>query len=359
MVEKKKRILVTGGAGFIGSHFIRLHLMETSDVILNIDVLTYASSLESLSSVATHPCYTFLQGNICDNQTVAKALQDFQPDAVIHFAAESHVDRSIDQPSPFIETNIVGSHNLLVCTLDYWKHLSSDAKRNFRYLHISTDEVYGSLGEKGAFSEASPYAPSSPYSASKAASDHLARAYYATYNLPVIVTNCSNNYGPYQFPEKLIPLMLFRALSEQPLPLYGDGKHVRDWLYVEDHCRALSVVLNQGIPGETYNIGGNCEKRNIEVVNTICQYLDKISPRKNKESYAKLITFVADRPGHDRRYAIDMTKIKKELGWEPKESFEVGLEKTVEWYIHHKDWVAQIIEKGYAGERLGTWNFPL
>ena len=347
------RILVTGGAGFIGSALIR-HLIAQSDyTVLNLDKLTYAGVLASLDPVASHPRYRFVRGDIGDAERVGQLLADFAPDVIAHLAAESHVDRSIDGPGAFIQTNIVGTFTLLQQALGYWQGLPADRQARFRFHHISTDEVYGSLGETGRFIETTAYDPRSPYSASKAASDHLVRAWGHTYGLPVLVTNCSNNYGPYHFPEKLIPLVIIRALGGEPLPVYGDGRNVRDWLYVEDHARALRRVFEAGVPGETYNIGGNAERRNIDVVRAICAALDSSRPREDGRSYAQQITFVADRPGHDQRYAIDAGKIARTLGWQPEVSFEDGIARTVEWYLARPDWWEPILARRYTTERLG------
>lgn len=338
-----KNILVTGGAGFIGSAVIRYLINETNNNVLNIDKLTYAGNLESLETISSNPRYQFLHADICDKVAMTKAFDDFEPDIVMHLAAESHVDRSIDGPMDFIQTNIIGTYNLLDVARNYWQNLTEDKKTSFRFHHISTDEVYGDLeGTDDLFTEATPYSPSSPYSASKASSDHLVRAWHRTYGLPVVVTNCSNNYGPYHFPEKLIPLVILNALDGKPLPVYGDGKQIRDWLYVEDHARALYLVATTAKVGETYNIGGHNEKQNIDVVKTICTILDNIKPRTDGQSYTQQITFVKDRPGHDLRYAIDASKISKELNWQPQETFESGIQKTVEWYLANQDWVNHV-----------------
>ncbi|QLC73409.1 dTDP-glucose 4,6-dehydratase [Pseudomonas sp. LPB0260] len=349
------RILVTGGAGFIGSALIRHLLNETEHQVLNLDKLTYAGNLESLASVAGNPRYQFLQADIGDQATVAEALAQFQPDALMHLAAESHVDRSIDGPAEFIQTNIVGTYSLLEATRAYWSALPAERKQAFRFHHISTDEVYGDLhGVDDLFSETTPYAPSSPYSASKAASDHLVRAWQRTYGLPVLLTNCSNNYGPYHFPEKLIPLVILNALDSKPLPVYGNGQQVRDWLYVEDHARALLKVVTEGQVGETYNIGGHNEQKNLHVVESICALLDELAPRQQGGAYREQITFVADRPGHDQRYAIDASKIERELGWKPQETFASGLRKTVRWYLDNLDWCRRVQDGSYQRERLGA-----
>ena len=322
---------------------IRYLINETNNNVLNIDKLTYAGNLESLETVSNNPRYQFLHADICDKSAMTKAFQDFQPNIVMHLAAESHVDRSINGPMDFIQTNIIGTYNLLDVARNYWQNLTEDKKTSFRFHHISTDEVYGDLeGTDDLFTEATPYSPSSPYSASKASSDHLVRAWHRTYGLPVVVTNCSNNYGPYHFPEKLIPLVILNALDGKPLPVYGDGKQIRDWLYVEDHARALYLVATTAKVGETYNIGGHNEKQNIDVVKTICTILDNIKPRTDGQSYIQQITFVKDRPGHDLRYAIDASKIQQELNWQPQETFESGIQKTVEWYLANQDWVNHV-----------------
>lgn len=350
------KILVTGGAGFIGSALVRYLIGESSYQVLNLDKLTYAGVLSSLAEVADNPRHRFIRGDICDGALVAQLLTSFQPDIIAHLAAESHVDRSIDGPGEFIQTNVVGTFTLLQQALGYWQGLPPERRASFRFHHISTDEVYGSLGEQGLFTETTAYDPRSPYSASKAASDHLVRAWGHTYGLPVLVTNCSNNYGPYHFPEKLIPLIIIRALAGEALPVYGDGSNVRDWLYVEDHARALRRVFEAGLPGETYNIGGNAERRNIDVVRAISAALDARQPRSDGKSYAEQITFVADRPGHDQRYAIDACKISRELGWQPEVSFEDGIVRTVDWYLSRKDWWEPILQRGYATQRLGLRN---
>ena len=338
-----KNILVTGGAGFIGSAVVRYLINSTDNRVLNLDKLTYAGNLESLASVNDNPRYQFLHADICDKVAMTKAFDDFEPDIVMHLAAESHVDRSIDGPMDFIQTNILGTYTLLEVARAYYQGLSDDKKHSFRFHHISTDEVYGDLeGTEDLFTEETSYSPSSPYSASKASSDHLVRAWHRTYGLPVVVTNCSNNYGPYHFPEKLIPLVILNALDGKPLPVYGDGKQIRDWLYVEDHARALYLVATTAKVGETYNIGGHNEKQNIDVVKTICTILDNIKPRTDGQSYIQQITFVKDRPGHDLRYAIDASKIQQELNWQPQETFESGIQKTVEWYLANQDWVNHV-----------------
>ena len=352
-----KRVLVTGGAGFIGSATIRNLIRETDSIILNLDKLTYAGNLHSLQEVADSPRYTFVRADICDRIAVEQAVMAFRPDTVMHLAAESHVDRSIDGPSAFIQTNVVGTAVLLEVVTAYWRGLPDEQKAGFRFHHISTDEVYGSLGTEGLFTEQTPYDPRSPYSASKAASDHLVSAWYHTYGLPVLITNCSNNYGPYHFPEKLIPLVILNALDGKPLPIYGKGDNVRDWLYVDDHAKALQLVVEKGVPGETYNVGGNTERTNLQVVETICDTLNVLCPERLGElglrSFRELITFVTDRPGHDKRYAIDASKLKCQLGWSPAETFDTGIRKTVQWYLDNAWWWQPIREKTYAGERLG------
>lgn len=345
-------ILVTGGAGFIGSNFIRLMVRKNIKVI-NVDKLTYAGNLESLNDVMDNERHVFVQGSINERQLILDLLHQYKPAAIVNFAAESHVDRSIDGPSEFIQTNIVGTFELLEAARGYWSQLPDDKKEDFRFLHVSTDEVYGSLGETGYFTEATQYAPNSPYSASKAASDHLVRAYHHTYRLPVLTTNCSNNYGSYQFPEKLIPLMILNALAGKPLPVYGDGLNIRDWLYVEDHCHAILTVLDKGAVGETYNIGGHNEKTNLEIVHTICNLLDNEKPRLDGQSYREQIISVKDRPGHDRRYAINASKIKEELGWVPAETFESGISKTIRWYLDNPVWCQRVCDGSYRGERMG------
>ena len=350
------KLLITGGAGFIGSAVIRHVIQNTNHDVVNLDKLTYAGNLESLADVSSSGRYCFEQIDICDRVAVDRVLIQHRPDAIMHLAAESHVDRSIDGPADFIETNIVGTYTLLEATRSYWNSLAAEQKASFRFHHISTDEVYGDLeGTTDLFTEATPYAPSSPYSASKASSDHLVRAWHRTYSLPVVITNCSNNYGPYHFPEKLIPLMILNALEGKPLPVYGKGEQVRDWLYVEDHARALFKVVTEGKVGETYNIGGHNEKQNIEVVHTICNLLEELAPEKpmNVLQYSDLITYVTDRPGHDLRYAIDASKIQKELGWVPEETFETGLRKTVQWYLDNLDWCQRVQDGSYQRERLG------
>lgn len=349
------RILVTGGAGFIGSAVCRQLAANPGNHVVNVDKLTYAGNLTSLRQIENYPNYRFVQADICDDATMLDLLRSENIDAVMHLAAESHVDRSIDGPGAFIETNIVGTFRLLNAALAYWRELPADAKSAFRFHHISTDEVFGDLPfDSGIFTEETPYAPSSPYSASKAASDHLVRAWHETYGLPVVLSNCSNNYGPFHFPEKLIPLVILNALDGKPLPVYGKGANVRDWLYVEDHARALETVVTKGAVGESYNIGGHNEKTNLNVVETICDILDQKRPRKGGGRYRDLITFVSDRPGHDRRYAIDASKIERDLGWIPQESFETGLAKTIDWYLANEWWWEPIRSGRYAGERLGA-----
>lgn len=349
------KLLVTGGAGFIGSAVIRHLINDTSHTVLNVDVLTYAGNLESIPC-ADNERYQFAQIDICDSAALEQEFDRFKPDAVMHLAAESHVDRSIDGPAEFIQTNIVGTYNMLEASRKYWNGLDQVAKQDFRFHHISTDEVYGDLGPEGLFTETNSYEPSSPYSASKASSDHLVRAWQRTYGLPTLVTNCSNNYGPYHFPEKLIPLVILNALAGKSLPVYGDGSQIRDWLYVEDHARALVKVVTEGEVGETYNIGGHNERKNIEVVKTICVILDDLVPAKSMaiEKYEELITYVTDRPGHDVRYAIDASKIERELGWTPIETFESGIRKTVEWFLANESWWQRVLDGSYQGERLGT-----
>lgn len=342
-------IMVTGGAGFIGSNFVNdwLALNETGSVV-NLDKLTYAGNLENLSVLRNNPRHVFIKGNIGDRALTARLLLQHRPEAVIHFAAESHVDRSIQGPDDFIQTNVVGTFKLLEEVKSYWEGLPSTQQARFRFLNVSTDEVYGSLTlDEPAFTERHPYAPNSPYSASKAAADHMVRAYHHTYGLPVLTTNCSNNYGPYQFPEKLIPLVILNALQGRPIPVYGEGKNIRDWLYVGDHCAAIRAVLDKGAPGEVYNIGGNQEKTNIDLVHELCRLLDELMPRDDSQSYASLISFVADRPGHDLRYAIDAGKITGETGWMPKETFDSGIRKTVNWYLQNGEWVEHVISGAY------------
>lgn len=348
-----KTWLVTGGAGFIGGNFV-LDAVADGIKVVNLDALTYAGNRDTLASLDDNPLHVFVHGDIGDAALVQQLLAEHRLDAVINFAAESHVDRSIDGPAAFVQTNVVGTLALLEAVRDYWKALQGDAREAFRFLHVSTDEVYGSLGETGLFTEDTAYAPNSPYSASKAASDHLVRAFHHTYGLPVLTTNCSNNYGPYQFPEKLIPLVIAKAIAGEPLPIYGDGKNVRDWLYVGDHCSAIRVVLDGGTVGETYNVGGNAERQNIEVVRTICALLDHKRPRADGGNYADQITFVTDRPGHDRRYAIDASKLKRELGWEPAHTFEQGIADTVDWYLNNQPWVSRVLDGSYRLERIGS-----
>ena len=351
-----QKIVITGGAGFIGSAVVRHIIENTQDSVVNVDKLTYAGNLESLESVENNPRYAFEYVDICDAKALARVFEQHQPDAVMHLAAESHVDRSIDRSAAFIETNIVGTYTLLETARTYWNGLSGEKKAAFRFHHISTDEVYGDLeGTDDLFTETTPYAPSSPYSASKASSDHLVRAWLRTYGLPTIVTNCSNNYGPFHFPEKLIPLMILNALDGKPLPVYGNGQQIRDWLFVEDHARALYKVVTEGEVGETYNIGGHNEKANIDVVRTICALLEELVPNKpaGVAKYEDLITYVKDRPGHDVRYAIDAAKIGRELGWKPQETFESGIRKTVEWYLNNKKWWSRVLDGSYNRERLG------
>ncbi len=351
-------ILVTGGAGFIGSNFVHAWLAQHDEVLVNLDKLTYAGNLRNLHALAGDSRHRFVQGDIGDTTLVSQLLATHQPRAVLHFAAESHVDRSIHGPMDFIQTNVVGTFQLLESVRAYWSGLDDQSRQAFRFLHVSTDEVYGSLAaDAPAFSETHTYEPNSPYSASKAASDHLVRAWHHTYGLPVLTTNCSNNYGPYHFPEKLIPLVIYNALAGKPLPIYGDGQQVRDWLYVEDHCKAIMRVLQDGRLGETYNVGGWNEKPNIEVVSTLCALLDELQPRADGQSYATQMTFVKDRPGHDRRYAIDARKLERELGWRPEETFETGLRKTVQWFLSHGDWVEEVTSGNYRtwiGQNYGS-----
>jgi dTDP-glucose 4,6-dehydratase len=345
--------LVTGGAGFIGGNFV-LEAVAKGVRVINLDALTYAGNLDTLSSLEGNPDHVFAHGNIGDQALVSRLLAEHQPDAVVNFAAESHVDRSIDGPGAFIQTNVVGTLALLESVRDYWRGLEAGKRDAFRFLHVSTDEVYGSLGDTGKFTESTPFAPNSPYSASKAASDHLVRAFHHTYGLPVLTTNCSNNYGPYHFPEKLIPLIIARALAGEPLPVYGDGKNVRDWLYVTDHCAAIRAVLEKGHPGETYNVGGDAERQNIEVVKTICELLDQRRPREDGKPRESQITYVTDRPGHDRRYAIDASKLQGELGWKPQYTFEKGIARTVDWYLENQAWVKRVLDGSYRLERIGA-----
>ena len=344
------RVIVTGGAGFIGSALVRHLVLVKGYEVLNVDAVTYAGYLPSLRSVEGQPNYRFLKANICDGDAMAEAIASFRPDRVMHLAAESHVDRSITGAADFVQTNVIGTFTLLEAARDYWSKLDEAAKDKFRFLHVSTDEVYGSLGDEGLFTEDTPYDPSSPYSASKASSDHLAKAWHRTYGLPVVVSNCSNNYGPYHFPEKLIPLTILNALAGERLPVYGKGENVRDWLYVEDHARALDLIAERGRAGETYNVGGRNEQRNIDVVRRICSVLDQLTPSNRPRD--ELIEFVTDRPGHDARYAIDATKLEHELGWRAQENFDTGIEKTVRWYLDN-DWWWRSLRERYAGERLG------
>ena len=352
-------ILVTGGAGFIGSNFVLDWLKESSEPVVNLDALTYAGNLENLQSIADNPRHIFVKGNMCDKELVSSLLAQYKPRAIVHFAAESHVDRSIFGPDLFFQTNVMGTLNLLESAKDYYDRILSEQEKNsFRFLHVSTDEVYGSLTfDEPAFTEETPYRPNSPYSASKASSDHAVRAWFHTYGFPVLTTNCSNNYGPYQFPEKLIPLVISNALARKPLPIYGDGLNIRDWLYVGDHCSAIRCVLENGKIGETYNVGGHNERNNVTIVKTICAILDEMRPHPDG-SYSKLITFVKDRPGHDRRYAIDSTKLQTQLGWKPKECFETGIRKTVQWYLDHQDWVRNVQSGAYrewTAKQYGNW----
>lgn len=348
-----KTLLVTGGAGFIGANFV-LQMVANGLRVINLDKLTYAGNLDTLESLNGNDKHVFVQGDIGDQAQVASLLQKHKPDAVVNFAAESHVDRSIDGPAAFVHTNVVGTLGLLEATRDYWRGLEGSGKDSFRFLHVSTDEVYGSLGDEGKFTETTPYAPNSPYSASKAASDHLVRAFHHTYGLPTLTTNCSNNYGPFQFPEKLIPLVIQKALAGEPLPVYGDGLNIRDWLYVGDHCSAIHRVLEGGRVGETYNVGGNAERTNITVVKTICALLDARKPLADGRKRESLITYVKDRPGHDRRYAIDSSKLQRELGWQPSHTFESGIEETVDWYLANQPWVQRVMDGSYRMERLGV-----
>ena len=353
MTNEALKILVTGGAGFIGSALVRNLITNSAHRVLNIDALTYAGNLSSLQSVANSDRYRFEQADICDTARVAELFADFAPDVVTHLAAESHVDRSIDGPAAFINTNIVGTFSMLSAALEYWRGLKGSAKNRFRFHHISTDEVFGALGDEGFFTEETAYDPRSPYSASKAGSDHLVSAWHHTYGLPVVITNCSNNYGPHHFPEKLIPLVIIKCLAGEPLPVYGKGDNVRDWLYVDDHVRALQAVFERGVVGESYMVGGRSEQTNLNVVHVICDTLDRIKPRGDGQSYRDQITFVADRPGHDFRYAIDATKLERDLGWSPQETFETGMEKTIRWYLENQDWWKAIQSGAYRGDRLG------
>jgi len=348
-----KKILITGGAGFIGSNLVHYLISHTKYLLVIVDKLTYAGNIESLPENDRNERYKFIKGDLCNRELIDNLINSERPDAVLHLAAESHVDRSIDGPSAFIETNINGTFELLEAVRGYWSSIDSRKRQDFKFLHISTDEVYGSLGTEGFFTEETPYRPNSPYSASKAASDHLVRAYHQTYGLPAIISNCSNNYGPRQFPEKLVPLVILNALEGKILPVYGTGQNIRDWLFVEDHCRALILLLEKGKPGEVYNIGGNTEKTNLAVVENICAVLDEISPRTDKKSYKDQITFVEDRPGHDLRYAVNTEKIRNELGWVPLESFESGLRKTVLWYMENQEWCKRVQDGSYMRQRLG------
>ena len=345
--------MVTGGAGFIGGNFVLENVAAGEVDIVNLDALTYAGNLDTLAGVIKDDHHHFVRGDIGDRELIDRLLLRHQPDAVVNFAAESHVDRSIDGPAEFIQTNVVGTLGLLESVLAYWRELAESRKDAFRFLHVSTDEVYGSLGDEGKFLETTPYAPNSPYSASKAASDHLVRAFHHTYGLPVLTTNCSNNYGPYQFPEKLVPLIILKALSEESLPIYGDGLNVRDWLYVTDHCKAIASVLARGRAGEVYNVGGDAEMTNIDVVKTICTILDELKPRQQGR-YQELVSHVKDRPGHDRRYAIDASKLQAELGWQPEESFASGIRKTIQWYLSNEPWCSRVLDGSYRGQRLGA-----
>lgn len=348
-----KTLLVTGGAGFIGGNFVLDLMAQGGFRVVNLDKLTYAGNLDTLASLKANPDHVFVQGDIGDRELIERLLAEHRPDGIVNFAAESHVDRSIDGPAEFVQTNVVGTLNLLERALAYWRNLSLERQDGFRFLHVSTDEVYGSLGPVGKFTEETAYAPNSPYSASKAASDHLVRAFHHTYGLPTLTTNCSNNYGPYQFPEKLIPLMIQKALAGEPLPVYGDGRNVRDWLFVRDHCRAIQRVLEAGRTGEVYNVGGDSERENIHVVKTICGMLDQRRPLADGRRRESLITYVKDRPGHDRRYAIDSSKLQRELGWAPQETFESGIARTVDWYLDHQSWCGRVLDGSYRMERLG------
>jgi len=346
-------VLVTGGAGFIGSNFVRQMLAETEDTIVNFDLLTYAGNLDTLDSLRGDDRHVFVQGDIADSERVSRLISEYQPSAIVNFAAASHVDRSIDGPPAFVQTNVVGTLNMLQCALDWWKTLPADDRAGFRFLQVSTDEVYGSLGPQGEFTEDSPLQPNNPYSASKAGADMLCRAYFVTHKLPVTMTRCSNNYGPRQFPEKLIPLVILKAVAGEPLPVYGDGGNIRDWLFVTDHCAAIERVLAAGQPGETYNVGGDAERRNIEVVRAICQLVDARVPRPDGKPRESQVTFVTDRPGHDKRYAIDAAKLETELGWKAQENFDTGIRRTIQWYLDNDWWWRPIREGRYAGERLG------
>jgi dTDP-glucose 4,6-dehydratase len=346
-------ILVTGGAGFIGSCFVRQIIGGTTHHVVNLDKLTYAGNFDSLEPIAGDSRHIFVQGDIADGGLALDLMREHGITHVVNFAAESHVDRSIDGPAEFVQTNVVGTFRMLEAARKYWHDSPPAIREGFRFLHVSTDEVYGSLGADGLFTESTPYAPNSPYSASKASSDHFVRAYHHTYGLPTLITNCSNNYGPYQFPEKLIPLMILNAVEGKPLPVYGDGQNIRDWLFVEDHCRAIRKVLQQGTPGEVYNIGGSCERTNLQVVHAICEAVDRLRPGLRHSPCSSLVTYVKDRPGHDRRYAIDSSKIRRELGWRPEQDFESGLALTVRWYLNNPDWIERIQTGGYRRERLG------
>jgi len=348
-----RSILITGGAGFIGGCLVRLIVRDKLFRVINLDKLTYAGNLDSLESISSDPNYHFVHGDIGDYKLTSALLRQHRPQAIVHLAAESHVDRSIDAPAAFVETNVTGTFQLLQAAREYWASLDDTERAEFRFVHVSTDEVYGSLGPTGLFTEATPYAPNSPYSASKAASDHFARAYFHTYGLPVITTNCSNNYGPFQFPEKLIPLMILNAIEGKPLPLYADGQNIRDWLFVEDHCSALLAALDVGKPGEVYNIGGNCERSNLVIVQTLCSIVDELRGDLPHRPCESLITFVKDRPGHDRRYAIDSSKARRDLGWRPQQDLTSGLRRTVEWYLNNTNWVERVTSGVYRRERLG------
>ena len=351
-MNKDKTVIVTGGAGFIGGNFV-YHLISAGYKVVNLDALTYAGHTETLEGLKANDNHIFVEGRIGDGALIQRLFKEYQPSAIVNFAAESHVDRSIDGPMEFIQTNVVETLSLLEATRECYKQYSKEDQESFRFLHVSTDEVYGSLGDTGLFTEETPYAPNSPYAASKASSDHLVRSYLHTFGLPILITNCSNNYGPYQFPEKLIPLIILNALEGKPLPIYGNGLNVRDWLYVEDHCSAIRTVLEDGAIGEKYNVGGNYEKTNIDIVRTICRLLDKVQPRVDEKCYEDLITYVDDRPGHDLRYAIDSSKIQKELGWTPSETFESGIAKTLDWYLSNIEWCNNVTDKNYDRDRLG------
>jgi dTDP-glucose 4,6-dehydratase len=348
------RLIITGGAGFIGSEVVRQYIRDTDVTVINVDKLTYAGNIESLKEVDGHTRYHFEKVDICDQGEISRIFREYQPDGIMHLAAESHVDRSIDSPFPFVRTNIEGTCVLLDVARRYWNGLEPEKKKAFRFHHVSTDEVYGTLGETGIFTENTPYSPNSPYSASKASSDHFVRAWHHTYGLPIVITNCSNNYGPFQFPEKLIPLMILNALEGKPLPIYGDGGNIRDWLHVSDHARALRRVLEKGRPGQTYNIGGSSERTNKQVVEAICDVMDSLRPLASGKKHASFIEHVADRPGHDYRYAIDSSRIQNELGWTPEETFESGLRKTVEWYLANREWWEHVLDGSYQRQRLGT-----